>query len=209
MIPSVGMEAEGEVTGWLHRLAQGDGDAFDRLVPLLYDEMRRIASENLRGERREHTLGTTALVHEAYLRLLAGGKIGARDRTQFFGAASRTMRRILVDYARARKSLKRGGGLLTVPLDEAQRLLTHHQASEILAIDEALDRLSRMNDRAARVVHLRFFGGLNTEEIAAVLEISVRSVHRAWVTGRAWLRKEVAADLGIALTDPTTSPRQE
>lgn len=208
MIPSIGMEAKGEVTSLLYLLAQGDADAFEQLVPLLYDELRRIASENLRGERREHTLGTTALVHEAYLRLLAGGKISAGDRVQFFGAASRTMRRILVDYARARKSLKRGGGVPPLPLDEAQNLLSSHQASEILAMDEALDRLAAMNDRAARVIQLRFFGGLDTEEIAAVLDVSVRTVYRAWIAARAWLRKEVAADLGIELTDSMSGPRE-
>ena len=189
----------GEVTQLLGRLRAGENEALDQLVPLLYGELRRIASENLRRERSSHTLATTALVNEAYLRLVDSRKISVRDRAQFFGAASLTMRRILVDYARTRNRLKRGAGVEPIPLDEATAFLTHHEANEILALDDALGRLAEFDERASRVVQLRFFGGLDMGEIAAVLDISERTVHRDWVSARAWLWKEVSLDLGLSL----------
>ncbi len=191
------MEKPGEVTRLLHCLGRGEREALDDLMPLLYGELRRIARENLRRERPDHTLVTTALVHEAYLRLLGGGKVSVADRGQFFGAASRTMRRVLVEYARARKRLKRGGGATPVPLDEAKAYLTTRQADEILALDDALVRLAEVDDRAAKVVQLRFFTGLDLREVATALGISVRTVRRDWISARAWLRKEVASDLDV------------
>ncbi|MEM1207513.1 MAG: ECF-type sigma factor, partial [Acidobacteriota bacterium] len=142
---------------------------------------------------------------EAYLRLVENRRISVRDRSQFFGAASLTMRRILVDDARARKRIKRGAGVEPLPLNEASEFLTEPQADEILALDDALDRLSAFDGRASRVVQLRFFGGLEMQEIAAVLGISDRTARRDWLSARAWLRKEVSSDLGLALTGQAIS----
>ncbi|MEM9598282.1 MAG: sigma-70 family RNA polymerase sigma factor [Acidobacteriota bacterium] len=195
----------GEVTRLLEQLHDGETGALDELVPLLYGELRRIAREHLRRERPGHTLVTTALVNEAYLRLVENRRISVRDRSQFFGAASLTMRRILVDDARARKRIKRGAGVEPLPLNEASEFLTEPQAEEILALDDALDRLSAFDGRASRVVQLRFFGGLEMQEIAAVLGISDRTARRDWLSARAWLRKEVSSDLGLALTGQAIS----
>ncbi|MEO1367279.1 MAG: ECF-type sigma factor [Acidobacteriota bacterium] len=189
------------MTELLQQLGRGDDDALDELVPLLYGELRRIAREHLRRERPSHTLATTALVNEAYLRLVKNRRIAASDRGQFFGAASVTMRRILADYARARKRLKRGAGVSPVPLDEATELLTAPEADEILALDGALDRLAGFDKRAADVVQLRFFGGLEMGEIAVALGISERTARRDWLSARAWLRHEVAVDLGLDVAD--------
>lgn len=186
----------GEITELLDRLAEGREEALERLVPLLYDELRRIARENLRKERAGHTLQTTALVHEAYLRLLGGAPVRASDRARFFGAASRAMQRILVDHARARRRQKRGGDLRRVPLEHVEDLLTERQADEIVALEDALGRLEGVDDRCAEVVRLRFFGGLEMQEIAETIGVSERTVRRDWISARAWLRKEVAADLG-------------
>ncbi len=189
---------EGEVTHWLGRLRQGDRAALDRLVPLLYDELRRLARERLRGERAEHTLETTALVHEAYFRLLGQRRIDAGDRLAFFAAASNTMRRVLIDYARARRRDKRGGGVAPVPLEDVEGLLSERAAEEALAVDAALERLAREAPRAARVVELRIFGGLTLEEIAVLLAISTKTVQRDWEAARAWLRKEIRGDAAPA-----------
>lgn len=206
---SHGDTTPGEVTRLLRRLNGGESDALDQLVPLLYGELRRIARENLRRERSDHTLATTALVNEAYLRLVESQRISVQDRSQFFGAASLTMRRILVDYARARRRLKRGAGVEPLPLDEATAFLTSHQADEILALDDALQRLADIDERASRVVQLRFFGGLDMSEIAAVLDVSERTASRDWLTARAWLRKEVSLDLGLASVADFPAQRRE
>lgn len=189
------MKTTGEVTRLLGRLRDGDEEALERLMPLVYDELRRIARQRMRGERREHTLGPTALVHEAYLRLLESESIQAEDRSQFFAVASETMRRVLVDYARARKALKRGEGKAKVPLEEAEAFLTERQADEMLSLEEALGRLAGFDKRAARVVQYRFFGGLTLEETGEVLGVSPKTVQRDWLAARAWLRNEVAQDL--------------
>ncbi len=184
----------GEVTVWLARLRAGDRSALDRLVPLLYDELRRLARARLRGERSGHTLETTALVHEAYFRLLDQRRIVAADRLDFFAVASNTMRRVLIDHARARRRLKRGGGAGAVPLDEVAELLSDRAAGEALAVDAALARLEQDAPRAARVVEMRIFGGLTSDEIATVLAVSTKTVQRDWEAGRAWLRKEIRGD---------------
>lgn len=187
--------SDGEVTRWLARLRDGDRAALDRLVPLLYDELRRLARERLRGERPGHTLETTALVHEAYFRLLEQRRIDAGDRLDFFAVASNTMRRVLIDHARARKRHKRGGGADAVPLDDVEGLLSERAAEEALAVDAALDRLAADSPRAARVVELRIFGGLTLEEIATVLDVSSKTAQRDWEAARAWLRKEIRGEL--------------
>lgn len=168
----------------------------DALVPLVYNELRRLARRHLRTERPSHTLRTTALVHEVYLRLAEQHNLAGDERTQFFAAASTTMRRVLVDYARRHNRLKRGGGEEHVTLDEVAELLTDEDCAELVALDDALDRLTTMNPRAATVVQNRFFGGLSLDETADMLGVSAKTVQRDWIAARAWLRKEVAHDLG-------------
>lgn len=186
------MPGVGEVTQWIQRLRDGDEAALRRLVPLVYDELRQLARRQLRNERSGHTLSTTALVNEAYLRLVGQYQIRVEDRPQFFAVAATTMRRILVDYARTRKRLKRGGGQVPIPLEEAERFLTEREADEVLALDAALDRLAEMEPRAVQVVMCRFYSGLTLDETARALGISVKTAQRDWVAARAWLRKEIA-----------------
>lgn len=189
------MNEPGEITRWLRRLQEGDEVALEQLMPLLYDELREIARRQLRNERPGHTLATTDLVNEAYLRLVNQRRLLAEDRPQFFAIAATTMRRILVDYARARKRIKRGGGEEPVPLDEAERFLSAQEADEVLALDSALDRLAVLEPRAVRVVECRFYSGLTIEETADVLDVSTKTVQRDWLAARAWLRKEIAAEI--------------
>lgn len=181
----------------LRRLAEGDASALDRVVHLLYDELRELARRRLRSERGDHTLGATALVNEAYLRLARQNKIDAESRTQFFAVAAKTMRRVLVDYARTRKRVKRGSDPQRVPLDDALPFLSDEEADELLSLEDALVRLAEANPRAAEVVEHRFFSGLTVEEIASMRGVSSKTVQRDWVLARAWLRKEVARDLGL------------
>lgn len=186
-----------ELTHWLGQLADGNPEALDRVVGLLYDELRRLARSRLRSERIGHTLGATALVNEVYLKLAKHQGIKARDRSEFFAVAATTMRRVLVDYARARTRAKRGGGESAIPLDEVESFLSEEESREVLALDAALNRLAEMNPRAARVVEYRFYSGLSMEEAAGVLGVSTKTVQRDWTAARAWLRKEVAHDLGL------------
>jgi RNA polymerase sigma factor (TIGR02999 family) len=190
------MDARG-VTQALVRLKAGDRAALSELVRLLYAELHEIARRELRRERRGHTLGPTALVNEAYLRLSRDAQLEPASRTQFLAAACVSMRRLLVDYARARKRQKRGGGEAPLPLDErtAADLMSEREADEVLALEDALDRLSAADQRAAQVVELRFFGGLSMEEIAQALEVSSKTVQRTWLAARAWLRKEIGQEL--------------
>jgi RNA polymerase sigma factor (TIGR02999 family) len=186
-----------DITAALRRLADGESDALERVVDLLYDELRVLARSRLRGERGDHTLGATALVNEAYLRLARQNRIDASSRTRFFAAAAATMRRVLVDYARAKKAAKRGGDWERLPLDDAAPLVTEEEADEMLALESALVRLAQTNARAAEVVEMRFFSGLSVEEIAALRNVSTKTVQRDWVLARAWLRREVALALGV------------
>lgn len=162
----------------------------DRLVPVVYDELRRIAHRQLRGERSDHTLDTTGLVHEAYLKLNRLDRMEWRDRSHFLAVAAGAMRRVLVDYALARKTEKRGGGRQRVPLEQVL-ILADDRAEELLALDEALQRLAGESERAARIVEWRFFAGMSVEETAEVLEISPATVKREWVLARAWLNREL------------------
>jgi RNA polymerase sigma factor (TIGR02999 family) len=186
---------QGDLTLWLHRLQTGDTQALDHVVRLLYDELRAIARQRLRAERLGHTLGATALVNEAYLRLARERQLPADSRTRFLGVASNVMRRVLVDYARARKRAKRGAGAERVPLEDAEPFLTESEADEILALEAALDRLGAASPRAAQVVEHRFFSGLSIQEIAQLLGVSDKTVQRDWTAARAWLRKEIAREL--------------
>ena len=176
----------GDITHLLNRLANGDQQAAAELVPLVYEELRRLAVRRLRHERPNHTLQATALVHEAYMKLAAQRGARWQNRAQFFAVASQAMRRILVDYARTQQRTKRGGKQLRVTLEEVC-VVSPEISEEILAVDESLARLEKLDPRQARVVELRYFTGLNTEEAAEALGISAKTVTREWNAARAWL----------------------
>lgn len=184
----------------LQALRNGEQGALERLVPLLYQDLRRLARQRLRAERDGHTLGTTALAHEAYIRLFSQRQLKAADRDAFFAAASNTMRRILVDYARARKRAKRGDGEAPVPIDDFEPILPDHAVDETLALDEALGRLALRSPRAAQVFEQRVFGGLTNEEVALANGLSPKTAQRDWEAARAWLRKEMDRDLPRSVT---------
>jgi len=181
---------ETEVSQLLIEWGRGDQEALDRLMPLVYDELRRLASRHLRRERPDHTLQTTALVHEAYLALVGQRQANWQNRAQFFAIAAQLMRRILVDYARSQQAAKRGGDYLKVSLDEAAAL-PDKKSADLLALDEALDRLANLDPQQSRVVELRIFGGLSVEETAEALGISPRTVKREWSMARAWLHQQL------------------
>lgn len=165
---------------------QGDQTALDRLTPLVYDELRRIAHRYVQRERNGHTLETTALVNEAYLRLAGQKKIEWQNRAHFFAVSAQVMRHILIDHARRRQYAKHGGDARQVSLEEAGAM-SQERSRELIALDEALDELAKLDARKSRVVELRYFGGLNLEETANVLEVSVMTVRRDWRAAKAWL----------------------
>lgn len=179
-----------EVTQLLRAWSDGDRSALDQLMPLVYGELRRLAQQHLRRERAGQTLQTTALIHEAYLRLTDANQVRLESRRHFFGAASRLMRQVLTDLARERKSHKRGGAAMQVSLDEAM-IVSRQRDEGLLALDEALTALSEFDERKCQVVELRFFGGLSVEETAAALGISVETVHRDWRLARSWLARRL------------------
>jgi|SRR5579883_1911624 len=182
-----------EITALLHAWQGGDRDALDRLMPVVYDELRRAAQAYMRRERTNHTLQASALVNEVYLRLVDITNVRWQDRAHFFAIAASMMRRILLDAARARSARKRGGGDLRVTFEE-DRLDAEasRQAASLIEIDQAIDTLSKVDPRKAKVVELRFFGGLSVDEMAQVLGISPQSVKRDWKLARAWLLKELS-----------------
>jgi RNA polymerase sigma-70 factor, ECF subfamily len=181
---------QGSVTRLLEAVSEGDRAASEKLFPVVYDELRRLAQAVLSGERRGHTLQATALVHEAYVKLMAQESAGWKSRAEFMGIAAQAMRRILVDHARARNREKRGGGGAPVALSEAMTLY-EERAVDLSALDDALTRLAAFDARKARLVELRFFGGLSMEDAAALLGVPLRTLERDWTTARAWLRKEL------------------
>jgi RNA polymerase sigma-70 factor (ECF subfamily) len=181
----------GDVTQFLADLQNGHPHVASQLMPLVYDELHRVARHQMRHERADHTLQATALVHEAYLRLVHQPERTWQNRAHFIGVAAGVMRRILVDHARARQTAKRGNLAQRVPLEEPL-LLSDEQSDELVALDEALDRLARFDARQGRVVELRFFGGLTVEETAEALGISPKTVKRDWSVARAWLHREVS-----------------
>ena len=182
-----------EITALLVQLREGRREAMDRLVPLVYHELRRIAHGQLVVERAGHTFDTTALVHEAYLKLVGLDRIEWRDRAHFFAVAAGAMRRILIEYARGYRAAKRGGGLRPLSLDDGV-IAVEERADTLVAIDEALTRLAVLDERQARVVECRFFAGLTEEETAAVLGVTARTVRRDWVKARGWLYQELQED---------------
>jgi RNA polymerase sigma factor (TIGR02999 family) len=179
-------ERKDAVTRALVGAAAGDDEAAAALWDLTYEELRRIAQRYLHRERADHTLSATALVHEAYLRLVDQTRIQFRDRAHFFAVASKVCRRILVDYARRRSAEKRGGARVKVTLNDAAAMVDS-QSEELLALNEALDRLSELNERLGRVVEMRFFGGLSEEETADALGVTTRTVRRDWVKAKGFL----------------------
>ena len=184
------------VAGLLSELSQGQSQALDRLVPLVYDQLRRIAHGQLKGERSGHTLNTTALVHETYLRLVNINEADWKNRAHFFAIAARVMRRILIDYARARNRAKRGGAPIAVSLSEAPDAAVN-EPEDLLALEEALARLEALNPRQCRVIECRCISGLSVEETAAALNTSPATVKREWAFARAWLNRELGQDGGL------------
>jgi len=182
-----------DVTSLLLKWTQGDDAALEQLMPLVYEELRRMARQYLRRERTGHTMQTTTLVHEAYLRLVDAGRVQWQDRGHFFAIAARLMRRVLVDDARRRSYQKRGAELTRISLDEAM-VLTPERDAEVIALDEALDRLTQFAPRKCKVVELRFFAGLSIEETAAALRVSTDTVKREWRTAKLWLLHELTSD---------------
>ena len=180
----------GDITRLLSELKEGKQHAANALMPMVYDELRRLAGNHMRRERADHTLQPTALVHETYLRMVKQQNADWSGRAHFFGVASSLMRRILVDHARGFRAEKRGGGMGALPLDEAL-VFTPLQSDRLLALDEALNLLSVWDPRQARIVELLYFGGLTATETAEVMGISVRTVKRDWSMARAWLQAEV------------------
>jgi RNA polymerase sigma factor (TIGR02999 family) len=179
------------VTQLLIDWRNGDQTALDRLMPLVYEELRRIAGHYMRNERKGHTLQTSALVNEAFLRLVDHENIELANRAHFFSVAAQAMRRVLVDYARSRNYQKRGGAARHVSLDEAA-MVTKEHAAEMIALDDALEALAKIDERKCRVVELRYFGGLSVEETAEALGVSIQTVGRDWSTAKAWLLREMS-----------------
>jgi RNA polymerase sigma factor (TIGR02999 family) len=187
------MSVPGEITGLLADWSNGSQAALDRLLPVVYDELRRLASAYMQRERPDHMLQTTALVHEAYLRLVDSPNINYETRTHFFAVAAQVMRHILVDHARERHRIKRGEGVPPLSLSDVA-VLSDDRADELTAVNSALDKLTALDARKGRVFELRYFGGMSVEEAANVLKVSPVTVARDWRMAKAWLRREIAPE---------------
>jgi RNA polymerase sigma factor (TIGR02999 family) len=187
------MPGDNDITRALAELASGGREGLDRLLPVVYDELYRLARRQLRDERADHTLGATALVHEAYLKLSGLDRMHWQNRAHFMAVAAQAMRRVLVNYAIARGAQKRGGKLDRVALDDVI-LITAERAEELIALDDALTRLAVRDPRQARVVECRFFAGMSIEETAEALGIAPVTVKRDWTVARAWLHRELESD---------------
>ncbi len=188
--PTAGRAAKDQVAELLRAWSAGDTSALERLTPIVYDELHRLARRYMKGERPGHSLQTTALVNEAYLRLVDYTRMQWQDRAHFFAVSAQVMRRILIEHAR-RHNQKRGGGVEHVSLEEAASV-GGNRAGDLVALDDAMNALARLDPRKARVVEMRFFGGLNVEETAGVLKVSTATVMRDWSTAKAWLYRELA-----------------
>lgn len=180
-----------DITGLLLAWSRGNADALDRLMPVIYEECRRIAAQQIQREHRDHTLDPTAVVHELYLRLIDQRRATWENRAHFFAIAAQLMRRILVDYARARGAQKRGGAALLVSLDAAADTPNDSRAEDVIAIDDALERLAAIDTDQVRIIELRFFAGLTVEDTARVVGRSPRTVKREWQLAKAWLYGEL------------------
>lgn len=186
------MSNPADVTSLLVAYRQGDRGAFDRLMPLVYDDLRRIARRHLRRSSPGQTLDTTSLVHEYYLKMLDQTRLQAQDRSHFLAISARAMRQVIIDHARRRAAAKRGGGQEKMTLDES-RIALEEQAEWLLGLDQALTRLGEHNQRLSQVVECRFFAGLSEEETAEALGVSLRTAQRDWMRARAWLKEELSA----------------
>lgn len=184
------MPSPQNVTKMLRDWRNGDQEALEKLIPVVYDELRRQAAGYLRRERTGHTLQTTALIHEAYLRLINQQNIEWQNRAHFYAIAARLMRQILVDHARNRQAAKRGGSDIRVPLEEAVAISSGENV-DLVALDEALTRLAKIDSQQSRIVELRYFSGLSVEETAEVVGVSSRTVRRDWNVAKAWLRQQI------------------
>lgn len=184
-------DGDQSITELLHACAEGDSDALDRLIPLVYEDLRVIARRRLAGERSGHTLDTTAVVHEAYVKLVDQSSADWRDRAHFFAVSARVIRNLLIDYARERDAAKRGGGAIHLPLDDA---MDGHEPRtvELLALDEALAELGRHDSRMERVVECRFFAGMSMQETADSLGVSLSTARRIWLRARAYLYRALS-----------------
>jgi len=182
-----------EVTQLLLAWSDGDNSALEKLIPLVYDELRRLARRYMVRERSGHTLQTTALVNEAYLRMVDLKEVQWQNRAHFFAVSAQLMRHILVDFARSRGYKKRGGGTVQIPIDDALDVSTH-EPSDLIALDDALNSLAEIDARKSKVVEMRFFGGLSVEETAHVLKISPETVMRDWKMAKVWLLREISGD---------------
>ena len=183
--------AEHDVTRLLHEWSEGNQQALAELLPIIYDELRRLAHHHLKNERPEHTLQSSALVHEAYCRLVGQDLPEWKSRAHFFAIAAQLMRQILVDYARRRRASKRGSGVCMLTLDDAVAL-PHRKDVDVVALDDALNTLAEVDPRQSRVVELRFFAGLSLEETSKVMGIATATVQRDWTAARAWLHREIS-----------------
>lgn len=193
-VPAFAMSEPGEITALLVDWRSGNQSALDRLIPLVYDELRRLASGYMRGERSNHLLQTTALVHEAYLRMIDSSGINYETRAHFFAVAAQVMRHILVDYARGQRRAKRGEGVPPVSLSDIAEI-TEHRTEEVLAVNSALEKLTAIDARKGRVFEMRYFGGMSVDEAAEALNLSPATVARDWRMAKAWLRREIAPGL--------------
>lgn len=187
-------EESGEITLMLMELTDGNHEVVDKIYPHIYDELRRLAGSYLRRERPDHTLQPTALVHEAYMKLIDQTRVKWQNRAHFFGIAAQVMRRILMDHARKHLAGKRGGNAEVLPLEEEILVVSQDKSAELLALDDALEQLERLDPQKAKVVELRYFGGLSIEETAEVLGVSVPTVNRHWRMAKAYLYSELSAD---------------
>jgi RNA polymerase sigma factor (TIGR02999 family) len=190
--------AREDVTVLLAQLAQGNQEVTPKLIPLVYDELRRLAGGYMRRERSDHTLQATALVHEAYLKLVEQRAVNWQSRAHFFGIAAQLMRRILIDHARGHLRDKRGGGVIPVPLEEVL-VFAPEQSSELVKLDQSLERLAKLDPRQSKIVELRFFGGLTVEQTAEVLGVSPKTVKRDWSVAKAWLHGDLKQSDGHQL----------
>lgn len=188
-----GGDEPSNVTLLLNRMRNGDSEAGDQAASLVYDELHRIAAREMRRENKGHTLQTTALVHEAYMRLAGAGSLEIQNRGHFFAVASQQMRRILIDYARSSNAQRRGGGAIQVDLDQLQIAIVPRSV-DVLSLDEALRELERIDPRAAKIVELRYFGGYTDKEVVEALGVSIATVRRDWEFARSWLFKQMQGE---------------
>ena len=183
-----------EITGMLIEMTNGNQDAVNQILPHIYDELKRLASSYLRRERADHTLQPTALVHEAYMKLIDQKRVQWQNRAHFFGIAAQVMRRILMDHARKHQAGKRGGEAEKLQLEEEILVVSHDKSAELIALDDALQALAAIDEQKSKIVELRYFGGLSIEETAEVMGVSVPTINRQWRMAKAWLYSQLAAD---------------